>query len=278
MHNLSLVAFTLLIQSAVGVLWISLIHSWMALSGKNIFNHMILFSVGLALTGLLVALFHLGNPKNSPLALSNIAHSKLSREIASVQSFAIGVVAIFLISQWDTNIYFQVGWQIITFFLGMWSIWAISQVYLLKAVPVWNHWGTPLDFLGTALLMGGIITRLFQLTMMDGYQDRLIHHSIFILAGGTCKIISLIFFVKINSSLLEEACYFSDRKKINDGRRNGLWRLSVYVSGVLLCLLMTTLSEGLSSPAYFAMFFIGTAGVEVWNRLCFYRIFYRVGI
>jgi len=53
------------------------------------------------------------------------------------------------------------GWIMLAGSLtGGTAIYAMTRVYRLRTVPSWNHAGTPLHFLGTALLLGGLLCTL----------------------------------------------------------------------------------------------------------------------
>ena len=116
--------------------------------------------MGLVLAGLAAAMAHLGKPGDSLHAVKNFKSSWLSREIFSVNIFA-GFLAVMAVVGPDPSRGVEpVGYCS----LGAWPGWAVlyamTRVYRLRTVPSWNHAGTPLTFLGSALLLGGLLCTL----------------------------------------------------------------------------------------------------------------------
>ncbi len=115
----------------------------------------------LAVIGLLAATFHLGNPKNAPKAFSQWRSSWLSREAwAAVATLAL--LAPMAVSDWlSLGLPRQIGW--LGAGLAMLTVFTTSMIYAqIAAVPRWNHWTTPMVFVGFTLtggaLLGGYVT------------------------------------------------------------------------------------------------------------------------
>jgi len=89
MHNWSLVCFTLFTQSAIGLVWVSVMGRWFGGGTRADFTIWPI-SIALSLTGLglYAALAHLTKPRLAPNALRNLTSSWLSREVLLVQAFA----------------------------------------------------------------------------------------------------------------------------------------------------------------------------------------------
>lgn len=160
-NHWSLVLFTLLVQSAVGSVWcMQAAFFW---SGGQIgllhFKYQILTALCLVLAGLTGAMVHLGKPGDSLHAVKNFKSSWLSREILSVNVFTgfLAVMAVLAhIRPGALN-----GWVLLAGSLaGGMALYAMIRVYRLRTVPSWNHAGTPLNFLGSALLLGGLLCTL----------------------------------------------------------------------------------------------------------------------
>ena len=171
----SLVIFTLMVQSAVGSVWC--LHAafvWNAgAAGSLILKSQLLAALGLVLTGLAVALAHLGKPGDSLHAAKNFKKSWLSREIVSVNiftAFLALMAGLAYINPGALNI-----WVMLVGSLTAGSVlYAMTRVYCLRTVPSWNHAGTPLAFLGSALMLGGLLCTLVlkvpALLQMDGHD------------------------------------------------------------------------------------------------------------
>ena len=180
----SLVIFTLLVQSAVGSVWC--VQAALFLSGGLVgvlhFKFQIVAALCLVLAGLAAAMTHLGKPGDSLHAVKNFKSSWLSREIFSVNLFA-GVLAVMAVSAYIHPATLK-GWLMLVGSLtGGTALYAMTGVYRLRTVPSWNHAGTPLNFLGSALLLGGLLCTLVlkMLTLLqvvghdalglDGYRN-----------------------------------------------------------------------------------------------------------
>jgi DMSO reductase anchor subunit len=149
----SLVAFTLLIQSAIGSVWcigIALLRGDNPLSYGWHADVALLFVI----TGLCFSIGHLGKPGICFYAIRNIRHSWLSREIAASVTFAAALTVMTFTSLWPggLNVWVVLAASVI----GGFALYAMAKAYRLRTVPSWNHGGTVLDFLGSALLLGGL--------------------------------------------------------------------------------------------------------------------------
>ena len=153
MHSWSLVCFTLFTQSAIGLVWVSVIGRWFDPGNQTeliiqpMFTALILTGLGLC-----AALAHLSRPRLAPHALRNVRVSWLSREILLVQTFA-GAVALSIIPWFLNATLWLVLLEAAACVLGMAALFAMTQVYRLKTVPLWDSPGTYLEFAGSAMLV-----------------------------------------------------------------------------------------------------------------------------
>ncbi len=115
---------------------------------------------GLAVGGLLASAFHLGSPNKALRAFSQWRSSWLSREAWAAVA-ALVVLAPVALSDW-------LGWGIwrgigvLGAVLCLGTVVATSMIYAqLKTIPRWNHWITPVLFLGFMLAGGAILTGNF---------------------------------------------------------------------------------------------------------------------
>ena len=155
MHNWSLVCFTLSVQSAVGLVWVSIIGRWSGAGVRADFSirpmvaALILIGLGLG-----AALAHLARPRLAPHAFRNLAVSWLSREVVLVQAFAAAVVLVVVLLGLNVSSGLVIA-ETAACLLGGAALFAMTRVYLLKAVPLWNSPATSLEFAGSAVLLGG---------------------------------------------------------------------------------------------------------------------------
>ena len=157
----SLVIFTLLVQSAVGSVWCVQVALFLSDGRVDILllKSQIIAALCLALAGLAAAMTHLGKPGDSLHAVKNFKSSWLSREVFSVTLFA-GFLATMAASAYFHPAFLK-GWVVLFGSLaGGTALYAMTRVYRLRTVPSWDHAGTPLNFLGSALLLGGLLCTL----------------------------------------------------------------------------------------------------------------------
>jgi anaerobic dimethyl sulfoxide reductase subunit B (iron-sulfur subunit) len=150
LHELPLVAFTLLLQMAAGMAVYSL--------AATTIPRGVLITIGLLLgTGGFLSFLHLGRKRNAWRAVIHLKKSWLSREILLAGLFSLAWVAttIALVQGKTTNI----AWLMAL--LGIMLIYCMSRVYLLRAVPAWNSWRTPAAFFLSATALGGLGIALF---------------------------------------------------------------------------------------------------------------------
>ena len=157
MHNWSLVCFTLLSQGAVGLVWLSVLGRWFGPADAGGLSIWPLLT-GFVLTGLALyaALGHLGSPRLAPQAGRNVGGSWLSREVVLVQAFGAALALLVILALFDSTwaLWF---WEGLALLAGSCALLAMTRVYLLRTVPAWNHAGTPLEFAGSALVLGGAL-------------------------------------------------------------------------------------------------------------------------
>ena len=55
--------------------------------------------------------------------------------------------------------------------LGVVSILVMGRVYRLKTVPVWNSISVPIDFIGTALIVGPVLFAILNLLVYETIQE-----------------------------------------------------------------------------------------------------------
>jgi anaerobic dimethyl sulfoxide reductase subunit B len=158
MREPSLVAFTLLAQTAVGVFWAVLGVRLIAGTHASPLLAAPFLAVGpLLLAAVLASLLHLGAPRNAWRALANVRHSWLSREIMATLLFGGGWLVLLSLR--------AVGWTfaavdviaaIATALAGGGLVYSMARVYRLRTVPAWNSPLTTASFLLAAGALGSI--------------------------------------------------------------------------------------------------------------------------
>ncbi len=149
--ELPLVIFTLLVQMAVGIIWVDLLLYLQPLalnmSGNYIPGSLLLvLAGGCLLVGTLVALLHLGTKRNAWRMISNLKKSSLSKESLLVGLFGMSLATLFIADipalHWLTALF------------GVGLIYSMANVYYLRSMPAWNNSFTLFSFLLSAILLG----------------------------------------------------------------------------------------------------------------------------
>jgi anaerobic dimethyl sulfoxide reductase subunit C (anchor subunit) len=159
-----LTTFTVITQTVLGafaVLWVTdLLARHLARPREQEY----LTSIGVWLlgplmaVGLLAALTHLGRPAFAFQALTNLATSWLSREIFFLGIFFVLGGAYAALWWWRRPLFAQrATLGAVVGVAGAAGLVSMVFIYMLPAQPTWNLWTTPLEFLGTALLLGPLL-------------------------------------------------------------------------------------------------------------------------
>ena len=160
----ALIAFTILSQMSIGAFVVlGVIHFFAArkagLAEADRLSDRALLAIGPTLVlGMIASFFHLGNPLNGPLAISNLGSSWLSREIFLVVVFLV-VGAVFALMQWrkigTPQVRNVVAW--VAALVGLAQVYSMAMVYALPTQPFWNTpFTTPLAFFATTFLLGSL--------------------------------------------------------------------------------------------------------------------------
>jgi len=121
--------------------------------------------------GMLASLLHLGRPLSAGRSLSNLRHSRLSREVFVTSLFAASALAYSAswFSGWD-EWRFPLGITASAFGFG--AVIASAMIYTVRSQPVWNSGWVPVSFLGSTLLLGASPALLVGLETQGPAQQR----------------------------------------------------------------------------------------------------------
>lgn len=159
----ALVAFTILAQMSVGTfLVLGIVHffarrKYGAEAAEDLSDIALLAIGPVIVLAFVASLFHLGTPLNAYRAVANVGTSWLSMEILSGVLFAIAG-GLFALMQWrkigSETLRTIIAW--IAALIGLFFVYAMSQVYMMRTVPTWNTWFTPVSFFTTTFLLGAV--------------------------------------------------------------------------------------------------------------------------
>lgn len=276
MTNWSLVCFTLLTQAAVGLVWLGTVGHWL---GGALEEDMPVASMALALgftgLGLLAALAHLATPQRAPHALRNPAASWLSREVLLVPMFVASLFLVVAAARWgEANTVLIL--EFTALLLGGAALWAMTGVYLLKTVPAWHTPATPLEFLGSALLLGGALSMVSAFsgtTTPAGWGVAHTTAAVGMGLGLAVKLAAICPGVAAERTARAKVWYPQPTPALSAGQA----RLARSVSNMVgVLLILATANRGWPAGVFLAFVIIVTG--EVIGRRRFYRLYGRIGL
>ena len=278
MHSWSLVCFTLFTQSAIGLVWVSVIGHWFDIGARADFAiRSPLIALILTGLGLWAALAHLARPRLAPHALRNFKVSWLSREVLLVQAFG-GAVALSIIMWFLNATLWMTLLEAAACLLGAVALFAMTRVYLLKTVPVWNSPATSLEFAGSAMFLGGALGSII-LTIgapiEPGWNPTFIAAGVGVLMGLILKLAAISPALATEQSSRANTWYETTDELIFVGWTLAI-RVVLYICGVLLILSATSWPGPKWLWLIFSLIFIGIA--EVLGRRRFYLAYRRLGL
>lgn len=303
LHELPLVIFTICAQMSVGSFValgiIQLLGSRVPAATMEKVTRPALYAIGpLLVIGLAASTLHLGSPLRAPNAILHWQESWLSREILFGIAFLV-LGAAFAITEWFHLLSYRLR-QVLaaaTAVVGVFLVYAISQVYSLRTVPAWATSYTTIRFFTTAFLLGGlavatalVITAFYR--SLKGEHDeaamRLLTNSVRGIALGSLvlmgvKSLGLPLYASYLARHPEPAAQESLRIL---SEQYGGWSLAqallVLVGVGLLAYLLYRLSGGHAGrrllPTIAVVSFLLVLTGEVIGRMLFYASMVRIGI
>lgn len=166
MHELPLVFFTVFTQGAVGAFILLLIGGTLGQidarrMAVGLFCVMCLFGVGV-----LLGIFHVGQPLRAMNMLLRVGHSPMSNEIVLSALFAtlggLGALGL-LVNRGAVSLSKGLAW--LAAVVGVGFILAIPQIYQLPMVVTWQTSYTTVMMILTPMIGGGILAGLFGLRL-----------------------------------------------------------------------------------------------------------------
>ncbi|SMB80196.1 anaerobic dimethyl sulfoxide reductase subunit C (DMSO reductase anchor subunit) [Pasteurella testudinis DSM 23072] len=158
LHELPLVLFTVLAQSAVGAIMLMAVYLLLPTDNPPRQRKVILFLLlPLILLGLafVASIMHLGSPLRAFNSLNRIGESALSNEIAGGMLF-FAVAGLYWLLHFIKKMPSALDklWLVLVIAYGCLFMFIMSSVYLISTVPTWDNPYTPSAFLLTAILSG----------------------------------------------------------------------------------------------------------------------------
>jgi anaerobic dimethyl sulfoxide reductase subunit C (anchor subunit) len=224
-------------------------------------------------------LAHLAKPRLAPHALRNLAASWLSREVLLVQTFAGAVALLILLRLLDVPTGLVVL-EAAACFSGGAALFSMARVYRLKTVPVWNSPATPLEFAGSALLLGGTLGAVLSTlppTHPPGWHPAFVAAGIGMVLGLVLKLLAISPALTAEQSARDQTWYAPRATRLSTGQVLTL-RMILNLAGLGL----TLAAAGGSAPGWawlwLCLALACLAAGEVLGRWRFYGTYGRVGL
>lgn len=160
-HENAHAIFTLLVQAVMGAtLWLILsdflnIGAAVVLGGNGRIA-VLLVLLALMSFGLFKLTMHLGKPQFFYRGFYNLKFSPVSREIAGVSLFFIGLVLMLVLPLIGLGFLLNIGYAVTAAGFGFGSYY-MYKLYRIPARPFWDHWQTGSAFYGTVLSLGSVL-------------------------------------------------------------------------------------------------------------------------
>jgi DMSO reductase anchor subunit len=138
---------------------------------------------------------HLGRPHRFYRGFNNLRHSPLSREIAGVTAFFMGLAGYTFFSFFNNGFsYFLMGLSALLGLIGFVAgSYYMYKLYRIKARPFWNHWQTGATFYGSMLSLGGLLIAIVGSLFMDNSYELIKYMAGIIALGLIIEALGLIF-------------------------------------------------------------------------------------
>lgn len=162
MHELPLVFFTVLSQSAVGAFIILLVSSRVSPVGERQFTLALMGPLTVLGLGLIASIFHLGQPMRALNTLLGLGRSPMSAEIVLIGAFSLFAGLTFLTRLFGIGCEkLHLGLAVIASLFGLAFVVFVPCVYQLPTVPAWDTPLTMAAMILTAFIGGGMLAALF---------------------------------------------------------------------------------------------------------------------
>ncbi len=279
-----LVAFTIMAQLALGMLVVCpglngyLVSKAGVEIAAEVAKHVVFMAAPLLIISLFFSLLHLGAPGKAVKAVRNLGSSWLSRE-----AFLMGAVTAVVCLLAGLNMFAEVPRGAVKLLewaaavLALILVFCMSKIYLLRTVPVWNRFTTPVAFFTTTLLLGVLIYAVVCVFTSHRAQDSWLVEILPMVALPALFLVGIEFLIIPLSLFMggKGNAFFQGRVGVRkDHRLTFVLRFVFVYAGMGLMLVgLFTDSVLMVYPA-----FLLVLAAEVIGRFFFYATYARVGV
>jgi DMSO reductase anchor subunit len=264
MHHHTLVFFTVLSQTAVGTLIFREVFSkWINLQFlPDPFKKYSLFvSIGLLITSLTIAFFHLGKPSNAMFTFNNVRSSWLSREVLSISLLIIVLIIHSIIEKKTQSTILKEIFSLLSVGIGIFLVYSMIRLYTLPTVKSWYNPGTPVSFIITTFSCG-----LGLILLLSWKQSGSLFNNVYPLI-----------LVLIIASFINSLLFFN---RLDKPAFLSLQLIKTLLGFFIIILVITKKISGLTNKTgtWVVIIFVSILIIEVLNRYIFFLSFEKSGL
>lgn len=279
----SLVFFTLFSQFSLGLLLSSMVYRFF-LSGTQpglrtkLMSSSLFLSFLLMAVALVISFLHLASPLSSVYALSNLAHSWLSREIMMASLYAFLLFMLLLSHRFLTHNKTNLL-MIAAGIAGIYLIYSMARLYMLPTVPPWNSLATLWAFYISAFVAG---PSLFLALYHDSNQPQIVEQT----NKAVKRIFSGIVFISIAAKVL--LTFLANENAIENINiafiteqplQAALISHWLLVSVATIALILNlSIKKGHNTAKLYYLAFFSLVLAEIIYRIIFYASYFRIGL
>lgn len=150
------------------------------------------------LTGMIVSLFHLGQPLRAYRAAIHVGTSWLSREVFFTGAFfALWAASVWMGESGTSNTILV--WLTVT--VGLLCVLSMSGIYRATGKPGWSGFHTYISFFGTLIIFGSVSSSMIMISNGQGIEIVQAMSVAFILAALLMLAVRLVYQIKLFSAL-----------------------------------------------------------------------------
>lgn len=164
MHELPLVIFTVLAQSAAGIAIIATLGLFAGKLDEKTYHRALMVALASIAVGGVASLFHLGQPVRAINALSGIGRSPMSNEVFTTILFGASLFGTVVLGQLKKPFTSIKMLGLLTAVVGFGLILVIPTIYVLETIPQWNTSLTTVHMLLTGLIIGSAVVYMLSAT------------------------------------------------------------------------------------------------------------------
>ncbi|MEQ5285036.1 MULTISPECIES: dimethyl sulfoxide reductase anchor subunit family protein [Providencia] len=253
MHELPLVFFTVLGQSAAGLYLLAYASRRLGMLSENQLRHANIAAFVIMIIALVIGGLHVGQPLRFFNMLLGVGRSPMSNEALLSGIFVAFGAATLLFTLFIKNKVLSELCNVATVIFGLAFVWSIPQVYNIATVANWFTVFTTLQMWMTLLVAGGTLAILF----------------------GAQRLGAMAFLIGSIMIFATRAAYVSFLGETGPGisaEQAGFWSFQLVVLAVMLFVYPALLYRGRNSFALLGLCALAVILAELSGRIAFYNL------